>query len=190
MMAQAATLAGLNVVQLVHENTAAATMFGIDRTDEVPLTVLIYNMGGKDTEVTLARYSTAKDEKTNKTHEYIDIMGEGYDAHLGGLDFDQVIVEILADRFNALPERAGKPDVRTNVRALKRLQKEASKVKDVLSANKVVSVKIPELLDYVTLKFELQRSEFEERAASIFNRVDQPIHMALANANVAIEEID
>ena len=61
MMSQAATLAGLNVVQLVHENTAAATMFGIDRTDEVPLTVLIYNMGGKDTEVTVARYSTATD---------------------------------------------------------------------------------------------------------------------------------
>ena len=189
-MSQAATLAGLNVVQLVHENTAAATMFGVDRTDEVPLTVLIYNMGGKDTEVTVARYSTAQDEKTKKTHEYIDIMGEGYDANLGGWDFDQVIVEILADKFNSMPERAGKPDVRSNVRALKRLQKEASKVKDVLSANKVVSVKVPELLDYVTLKFELHRSEFEERASSIFDGVAPPLHMALANANITVDEID
>jgi molecular chaperone DnaK (HSP70) len=81
-------MAGLHIIQLVHENVAAATMFGIDRMDtEKPLTVLLYNMGGKDTEVTVARFSAITDEK-NKTFEYIEIMGEAWDEKLGGADFD------------------------------------------------------------------------------------------------------
>lgn len=67
------------MIQLVHENTAAATMFGIDRLDsEKDLTVLYYNMGGKDTEVSVVRYSTIADAK-NKTSEYVDILAESYD---------------------------------------------------------------------------------------------------------------
>ena len=61
-----------------------------------------------------------------------------------------------------MKEREGKPDVRTIPRAVKRLYKEASGIKDVLSANRVINVKIPELADYVTLAFELRREDFEE----------------------------
>jgi len=60
-----------------------------------------------------------------------------------------------------MKEREGKPDVRENIKAMKRLYKETSKIKEILSANKVVDVKIPELLDYVTLKFKLERTRFE-----------------------------
>jgi molecular chaperone DnaK (HSP70) len=117
----AAEMAGLHIIQLVHENVAAATMFGIDRMDtEKSLTVLLYNMGGKDTEVTVARFSATADEK-NKTFEYIEIMGEAWDENLGGADFDKVIVDMLAEAFNALPERKGKPDIRKNEKAMKRL---------------------------------------------------------------------
>jgi molecular chaperone DnaK (HSP70) len=64
MFLDAADLAGVHVIQLVHENIAAATMFGIDRLDsEQPLTVMLYNMGGSDTEVTIARYSAVDDDK-------------------------------------------------------------------------------------------------------------------------------
>jgi hypoxia up-regulated 1 len=64
MFLDAAELAGIHVISLVHENVAAATMFGIDRLDnEKPLTVMLYNMGGKDTEVTIVRYSAVDDEK-------------------------------------------------------------------------------------------------------------------------------
>ena len=64
MFLDAADLAGVHVIQLVHENIAAATMFGIDRLDsEQPLTVMLYNMGGSDTEVTIARYSAVYDDK-------------------------------------------------------------------------------------------------------------------------------
>lgn len=105
MLIDAAELAGLNVIQLVHENSAASVMYGIDRMDtEKPLNVLIYNMGGRDTEVSVVQYSAVTDAK-NKTFEHVEILGEGYDETLGGMEFDHVLVKILADRFNAHKER-------------------------------------------------------------------------------------
>jgi molecular chaperone DnaK (HSP70) len=61
-------------------------------------------MGGTDTEVSVVRYSAVTDAK-NKTSEYVEIMGEGYDATLGGKSFDHVLVSILADEFNSMKER-------------------------------------------------------------------------------------
>lgn len=181
MMIQAADLAGLKVEQLVHENTAAATMYGIDRMDtEKDLHVLYYNMGATDTEVSVVRYSAVTDGKTDKTHEYVEIMGEAFDETLGGKEFDHVLVSILADEFNGMKERQGKPDIRENKRAMRRLYKEIGKTKDVLSANKITDVKVSELADYVTLFFKLNRETFEEKSAHLFERVSKPIEAALA----------
>jgi len=190
MVIDAAKMAGLDPTQLVHENVAAATMFGIDRLDnEKDLHMLIYNMGGVDTEVTLVRYSAIKDDR-NKEFEHIEVLAEAWDAHLGGQDFDLVITEMLVEAFNNLPERKGKADVRTNDRAMKRIQKEAIKFKDVLSSNKIADVKIPELMEYVTLKTQIHRADFEERSQHIFSKVHKPIEKVLEISGVSLEEID
>ena len=175
MMLDAAEFAGLHVLQLVHENVAAAVMFGVDRLDlEKPVNILFYNMGGIDTEVTIARFSAVTDEK-GKSYEHIEILAESYNQFLGGEDFDQVLVEMLVEAFNAMSERKGKPNVKTNERAMKRLFKESIKVKDILSANKVADVKVPELVDYVTLRTLIQRNDFEKRSQHILDKVGQPI---------------
>lgn len=88
-MQDAAELAGLTILQMIHENTAAATMFGIDRSDtEKPLTVMFYNMGGVNTEVSIARYSAISDSQTNKTYEHIEILAESYLKNYGGSNLD------------------------------------------------------------------------------------------------------
>ena len=130
---------------MIHENTAVATIYGIDRMDNEPHTVLFYNMGGIDTEVSIVRYSSIIDPSTNKSYEHIEILAEAYEKNLGGYDLDIILTNMLADQFNALKERQGKPDVRENPKVLKRLLKEVSKIKDVLSANKQMQVKISEL---------------------------------------------
>lgn len=85
MIMDAADIAGLSILQLIHENTAAATMFGIDRLDtEKPVVVLFYNMGGMDTEVSLVRYSVINETQTNKSIEHIEILAEAWDSELGG----------------------------------------------------------------------------------------------------------
>lgn len=131
---------------MIHENTAAATMYGVDRLDtDKPHTVMFYNMGGSDTEVSIVRYSAITDNQTNKSTEHIEILAESYLRDYGGYNLDLVLVKMLAERFNALKERKGQPDVRTYDRVVKRLLKEVVKIKDVLSANKNVPVKLGEL---------------------------------------------
>jgi molecular chaperone DnaK (HSP70) len=106
MILDAAEIAGLSVLQLVHENTAAATMFGIDRLDRnKSLTVLFYNMGSTDTEVSIVRYSTVTEMPQNKTVEHIEILSEAWDENLGGSDLDKVLINMIAERFNSLKER-------------------------------------------------------------------------------------
>ena len=191
MMIQAADLAGLRVEQLVHENTAAAVMYGIDRMDtEKDLHVLLYNMGATDTEVSVVRYSAVTDGKTEKTHEQVEILGEAYDQTLGGKAFDDVLVNIFADEFNGMKERQGKSDIRENKRAMRRLYKEIGKTKDVLSANRITDVKVSELADYVTLFFKLDRDTFEEKSAHLFERVAAPIEAALKEAGLTVDDID
>ena len=80
-------------------------MYGIDRMDtEKDLHVVYYNMGSRDTEVSVVKYSAVSDAK-NKTYEYVEVMGEGYDETLGGREFDHVLVGMLADEFNGMKER-------------------------------------------------------------------------------------
>ena len=193
MLIDSAELAGLNVNQLVHENTAAATMYAVDNRgvskneldDEI---VLFYNMGGRDTEASIVKFSQITNAK-NKTYESVEILGEGWDSTLGGKAFDHVIVQILIEEFNALKERQGKPDIRENARAMKRLYKETPKIKEILSANRIVDVKIPELHDYVTLQFKLERSRFEEACDSLFKRVESPVTQALKQAQISVEDL-
>jgi len=190
MMQQAADMAGLTVLQMVHENVAAATYFGLERMDkDKPVHIMFYNMGGQDTEVAIAKYSAVTNEK-KKTVEMVEILSETWDKTLGGGEFDDVLVNIMADEFNNMKERKGKDDVRKNIRAVKRLYKEASKVKDTLSANKNMIIKVPELLDYVTLKFTLERTFFEDKCESLFNRVAAPAQEALKKAGLKSSDID
>jgi len=152
MIKDAAELANLKVLQLVHENTAAATMFAIDNKIEqnATKTVLFYNMGSMDTEVTIAKYSMFN-VSAKKTSPYIEILSESNDPELGVSDLQNSLITILAAKFDSLPDRAGKTSVLENVRAVSRLKKEAIKIMEILSANKAANIKVPELLDYVTL---------------------------------------
>ena len=112
MLLDAAELAGFYVLQLVHENTAAATMFGLDRLDrEKDFYVLFYNMGHTDTEVSIVRYSTVHEANVNKTYEYIEVLEEA-SVRVGGKDLDKTIMDILISKFDNLPERKDKKSIR------------------------------------------------------------------------------
>jgi len=100
--------------------------------------------------VSVVRYSMFNVSE-KKSSPYIEVLAEASDKELGAVDLDLYLVNLLAEKFNALAERKGKMDVRDNVRAVRRLQKDVRKIKEILSANKFASVKLPELLDYVTL---------------------------------------
>jgi molecular chaperone DnaK (HSP70) len=90
-----------------------------------------------------------------KSSPYIEVLSEAADPELGTSDLQNRLVRMLAAKFNSLPERQGKADVMTDVRAVSRMKKEVVKIMEVLSANKFASIKVAELLDFVTLQFIL-----------------------------------
>ena len=103
MIKDAAELANLRVLQLVHENTAAAVMFSIDQKGfdhDKFLTVLFYNMGGMDTEVSIVRYSRYNVTE-KKSSPYVEILAEASLPNLGGQDLDIVIFNILVNKFKS-----------------------------------------------------------------------------------------
>jgi|JI9StandDraft_1071089.scaffolds.fasta_scaffold117030_1 hypoxia up-regulated 1 len=190
MIEDAAELAGLTILQMIHENTAAAVMYGLHRKDfNETHTVVFYNMGGSDTEVSIVRYGSITDEK-EKQYEHIEILAETHEANLGSTNVDKIILKELAKRFDEMPERKGKESVMKDNRAVNRLIKDSIKAKEILSANQEAVVKVPELLDYVTLFTTLSRVELEANMKDDLARVAKPIEEALKAAGLTVEDID
>ena len=99
--------------------------------------------------------------KKNKTTGGMNVVGVAYDETLGGRFFDQVVLDILADKFN---ENLKGDDVRKYPRAVGKLRKEAERVKDVLSANQQYQVGIESVHDDRDLRMVISRADFEARA--------------------------
>ena len=191
MIKDAAEMVNLKILQLIHENTAAATLFGIENQVDADkeLKVLFFNMGSMDTEVTVARFTNFNITE-KKSSPYIEIVSEAFDKELGTSDLQLSLVKILVEKFDSMKEREGKPSVRENQRAMARLKKDSAKILETLSANKFASVKIPELLDYVTLQFNLERETFEAANTEFFSRIAAPANEALAKAGLTAADID
>lgn len=190
-----AEIADLRVLTLIEENTAAALQYGIDRTYEEPTTVLFYNMGASSVQVSIAVYSAfiVKEGGKNKTVGQFEIVGKAWDSSLGGFNFDLKLAELLANRFNEKwsKKASGKgKDLKDFFRPMTRLRNEASKIKEVLSANVEFPVKTEQLHAETDLSTKVTRAEFEEAASDLFSRVLAPIDKALEMANLTLAEIN
>mmetsp|Transcript_8428 Transcript_8428/g.16773 ORF Transcript_8428/g.16773 Transcript_8428/m.16773 type:complete len:917 (-) Transcript_8428:2065-4815(-) len=188
-LVQVAEAAGLNVISLIHENTAAALYHGIDRLDnETNYYAIIYNLGASYLQVSLAKYS-ATDAKLSRgatrTIESIEILAHAWDDNLGGSTFDALIAEYLAqvflDKFGVDPH--------TNTRAMAKIVKKANEVKKTLSAAKTTTVYIEALMDGKDLVHNFDRETFEALIEPLVPRLTKPIADVLETSGVSIEEI-
>ena len=161
-LTKSAALGNLNVLSLIEENTAAALHYGMDRIEEEPKIVLFYNLGGMGTQVSIVKFYSwsVKAGKDDKKVGGFEVIGKGWDATLGGGVFDKVIVDYLAGEFN---KKWGKGNVLEVPRAVTKLRIQATKVKEVLSANTNVPIYIESLHDDTDFKSELSRDKFEVR---------------------------
>jgi len=194
----AASLADLNVLALINENTAAALHFGIDRIDEKPQHFIFYNMGASALQVSVVRYFSYqhKDSKYGKakTVGAFEVIGTAWDSTLGGLAFDARLVEHMADEFNemwnAKRNDGETKDVRKNQRAMTKLRLQANKVKHVLSANNDIPVYMDALHDDTSYQTHVSRAKFEEVCHDLLLRATEPITNALKAANKTLDDID
>lgn len=192
----AATLAGLNVLGLMEENTAAALQYAMDKNFEQPQLFLFYNMGGSSVQVSVVKffqYDAPQKYGKPKSTPALEVLGKAWDETVGGLAFDHVVVEYLADEFNKVwhekdPSKA-EVDIRTIPRAMTKLRLEANKIKHVLSANTERPVYLDSVHDDISLQTHLTRSQLEELSADLLQRVVAPIQKALKVANVTVSDL-
>ncbi|GMI28673.1 hypothetical protein TeGR_g261, partial [Tetraparma gracilis] len=193
----AADLAGLNVLALVEETTAAALHYGMDKV--VPAgeeeTVLFYNLGATSLQVAVARYFSyeVREGGKNRTVGSFEVVGKAWDATLGGSAFDDAIVGRLADEFNEQWRKKDKEakdkDVRDFPRAMVKLRVQATKTKEVLSANTNTPIFIENLHADVDFKSSLSREEFERLSEPLFARAAVPVAKALEVAGLGISDV-
>jgi len=155
MLVDSAEMVGLWIVSMISENVGSVVAYAVDRQDETDHFVLFINLGATDLELSL--FWLFLTEKSGKKVENIEVIAEEYVPDVGGQLHDWVLVEIMVNFFNALPKRKGKEDIRSNPRVMKRLMREVSKYKEILSSNKEVGIKLPELADEIDLAMTITR---------------------------------
>jgi len=198
----AASLVDLNVLTLLEENTAAALQYAMDKkfanadnTESEDQIMLFYNMGASSLQVSLVHfYSYDQPQKYGKPKRVpaVHVLSKAWDETFGGLSFDHLLVEHLADTFNTAWRAArgdDSLDVRNHARAMTKLRIEANKVKHVLSANTERPVYIDALHDDMELQTLVTRVQLEQMAAPLLQRAITPVKDCLARAELTWKNI-
>ena len=190
LLMQVAQSAGLNVLGFLHENSAAALYYGIDRTDnETAHLALFYNLGATRVQVSVVRYTANELNVTgvgNKTVEHIEVLSHAWDDNLGGSVFDGLLAEHIAAAF----EKQHGVGIRDSKKTMLRVMNHANKAKKVLSANKVAHVFDDSLHQGLGIALAIQRETLDALVAAQAEALLKPIDDALATANVTLEAID
>ncbi|CAG7586801.1 molecular chaperone DnaK [Rhodococcus opacus] len=174
----AGRIAGLEVLRIINEPTAAALAYGMDK--QTHETVLVFDLGGGTFDVSLLDVGEG----------VVEVRSTAGDSHLGGDDFDRRLVDYLADEF----QRAENIDLRKDAQALQRLFEAAEKAKVELSSVTQAQVNLP----FVTadangpkhLTTTIMRSKFEDLTADLVERCLDPVKQAMSDAKVTANDID
>ncbi|MEA3304357.1 MAG: molecular chaperone DnaK [Patescibacteria group bacterium] len=175
----AGTIAGLNVKRIINEPTAAALAYGLDKKKDEK--VVVYDLGGGTFDVSILEISS------DGTFEVLSTNG---DTHLGGDDFDQVLIDHLAKTFQSTEG----VDLSKDPMAMQRLKDEAEKAKKELSSSAEVNVNIP----YVTadasgpkhLNITITRSEYEKMISTMVENSLKPCQQAIKDAGISKDDIN
>jgi len=174
----AGKIAGLEVLRIINEPTAAALAYGLDKKHAH--TVLVFDLGGGTFDVSILELDDG----------VFEVKSTSGDNHLGGDDFDQKIIDYLLNDFK---QKEG-VDLSNDKMAMQRLKDEAEKAKVDLSQTLKTTINIP----YITatnagpkhLNTELTRAKFEEMSSDLFKRVETPVKNAISDAKIDSSKID
>lgn len=180
----AGQIAGLEVLRIINEPTAAALAYGVDKADKKDRKVAVYDLGGGTFDVSIIEIANVDGDKQ------IEVLSTNGDTFLGGEDFDQRIMDYLVDEFR----KEQGVDLTKDVLALQRLKEAAEKAKIELSNSSQTDVNLP----YVTadssgpkhMNIKLTRAKLESLVDELIQRSLEPCRIALKDAGVAASDID
>ncbi|XP_069699880.1 heat shock 70 kDa protein cognate 2-like [Periplaneta americana] len=167
----AGAIAGLNVLRIINEPTAAALAYGLDKNLKGEKNVLIFDLGGGTFDVSVLSIDEGS---------LFEVKSTAGDTHLGGEDFDNRLVSHFADEF----QRKYKKDLRANTRALRRLRTACERAKRTLSSSTEASLEIDALHEGVDFYAKITRARFEELCMDLFRSTLTPVERALADAKL------
>ncbi|KAF2880670.1 hypothetical protein ILUMI_25509 [Ignelater luminosus] len=167
----AGIIAGLNVLRIINEPTAAALAYGLDKNLKGERNVLIFDLGGGTFDVSIL---------TIDEGSLFEVRATAGDTHLGGEDFDNRMVNHFVEEF----KRKFKKDIRGNARALRRLRTAAERAKRTLSSGTEASIEIDALYDGIDFYTKISRARFEELCSDLFRGTLEPVEKALADAKM------
>ena len=174
----AGRIAGLDVLRIINEPTAAALAYGLDKKGHE--TVLVFDLGGGTFDVSLLDVGDG----------VVEVRATAGDSHLGGDDFDRRLVDYLADEF----QRAENIDLRKDPQALQRLFEAAEKAKVELSSVPQTQVNLPFITADASgpkhLTTTIMRSKFDDLTADLVERTMGPVKQAMSDAKVSANDID
>lgn len=175
----AGTIAGLEVLRIVNEPTAAALAYGLDKQNREEH-ILVFDLGGGTFDVSILQLGNG----------VFEVKSTAGNNHLGGDDFDNVIVRWMIKTFYAQEEI----DLRTDKMALQRMREAAEKAKIELSATPTTSINLPFITADETgpkhIELELSRAKFEELAKDLIQKTLEPVKLALKDSDLEPNEID
>ncbi|XP_075873101.1 heat shock 70 kDa protein 1-like [Nelusetta ayraudi] len=174
----AGVIAGLNVMRIINEPTAAAIAYGMDQGKSGERKVLIFDLGGGTFDVSVLAIEDG----------IFEVKSTAGDTHLGGEDFDNRMVKHFVDEF----KRKHKKDISANKRSLRRLRTACERAKRTLSSSTQASIEIDSLFEGIDFYTSITRARFEELCSDLFRGTLEPVEQALKDAKLdkaSIEEI-
>uniref|UniRef100_A0A8P4GLN8 Uncharacterized protein n=1 Tax=Dicentrarchus labrax TaxID=13489 RepID=A0A8P4GLN8_DICLA len=166
----AGVIAGLNVLRIINEPTAAAIAYGLDKGKSGERNVLIFDLGGGTFDVSIL---TIEDG-------IFEVKATAGDTHLGGEDFDNRMVNHFVEEF----KRKHKKDISQNKRALRRLRTACERAKRTLSSSSQASIEIDSLFEGIDFYTSITRARFEELCSDLFRGTLEPVEKALRDAKM------
>jgi L1 cell adhesion molecule like protein len=175
----AGTIAGLQVLRIINEPTAAAIAYGLNKSTQSKgeKNVLIFDLGGGTFDVSLLTLDEG----------VFEVKATAGDTHLGGEDFDNRLVDYCVQEFKRKNKSAG--DVTKNARALRRLRTSCERAKRALSSGVQATVEVDSLIDGIDFNLSVSRSKFEDMCADYFRGTLTPVEKVLQDSKIAKADV-
>jgi len=171
----AGTIAGLNVLRVVNEPTAAALAYGLDKTDK-ERQIIVYDLGGGTFDVSVLTVDQG----------VFEVQSTAGDTHLGGEDFDQRVVDYFTKSYN----KAHDTDITKNAKTMGKLKREVEKAKRALSSQMSTKIEIEAFHEGKDFSETLTRAKFEELNNDLFKKTLKPVEQVLKDAKLKKSDID
>ena len=167
----AGLIAGLNVLRIINEPTAAAIAYGLDKKGQGEKNILIYDLGGGTFDVTIMAIEDG----------IFEVKSTAGDTHLGGEDFDHRLMDYFVQDF----QRKHKQDITGNKKSMRRLQTACENAKKTLSSSTSASIEIDSLYEGIDYSGVITRARFEDICSDLFRKTFDPVEKVLSDAKMS-----